>query len=208
MIETNEPHNTKCILMTSEKEYIDWELVERLQNSEEEALTKIYNKYWEVMYLAAYNLVKDQSVCEDIVQEVFISLWQRREKLQIEVSLKSYLYTSTVYKVYDHFTKSNKMATDEPLDDFENKIATSNPETPLMHQELIGHLDAVIETLPDKCKEVYKLSRENMLTNKEIAEQLNISQRTVEGHISKALKILKESLGVAVSIEFIYFFLR
>ena len=194
--------------MSFANKYTDVELVERLQNNEEGALTIIYKEYWEIMFLAAYNLVKDRSVCEDIVQEVFISLWQRREKLQIKVSLKSYLYTSTVYKVYDHFNKNKKMAKDELFDNFENKIETSNPETKLMHQELIHYLDSIIETLPDKCKEVYKLSRENMLSNKEIAEQLNISQRTVEGHISKALKILKESLGVAVSIEFISHFLR
>jgi RNA polymerase sigma-70 factor (family 1) len=194
--------------MTLLKKYTDMDLVKRLQESEEDALTIIYKEYWEVMYVAAYNLVKDRSVCEDIVQEVFISLWKRREKLQIKVSLKSYLYTSTVYKVYDHFSKNKKMAKQELFDNFENKIETSNPETKLMHEELIHRLDAIIDTLPDKCKEVYRLSRENMLSNKEIAEQLNISQRTVEGHISKALKILKESLGVAVSIEFILFFLR
>ena len=188
--------------------YNDIDLVKRLQESEEEALTIIYKEYWEIMYLAAYNLVKDRSVCEDIVQEVFISLWQRRAKLQIKVSLKSYLYTSTVYKVYDHFDKNKKMLKGELFDNFENKIETSNPETKLMHQELIHLLDSIIDTLPDKCKEVYKLSRENMLSNKEIAEQLNISQRTVEGHISKALKILKESLGVAVSIEFIALFFK
>lgn len=194
--------------MSFANKYTDVDLVERLQNNEEGALTIIYKQYWEIMYLAAYNLVKDRSVCEDIVQEVFISLWQRREKLQIKVSLKSYLYTSTVYKVYDHFNKNKKMPKDELFDNFENKIETSNPETKLMHQELIYHLDSIVDTLPEKCKEVYKLSRENMLSNKEIAEQLNISQRTVEGHISKALKILKESLGVAVSIEFLLFFLR
>lgn len=194
--------------MTFVNKYTDMDLVKRLQESDEEALTIIYKAYWEVMYLAAYNLVKDRSVCEDIVQEVFISLWQRRAKLQIKVSLKSYLYTSTVYKVYDHFSKNKKMAKEELFDNFENKIETSNPETKLMHEELIHLLDSIIDTLPDKCKEVYKLSRENMLSNKEIAEQLNISQRTVEGHISKALKILKESLGVAVSIEFILFFLK
>lgn len=188
--------------------YNDIDLVKRLQENEEQALTIIYKEYWEIMYVAAYNLVKDRSVCEDIVQEVFISLWQRRAKLQIKTSLKSYLYTSTVYKVYDHFSKNKKMLKDELFDNFENKIETSNPETKLMHEELIHLLDSIIDTLPDKCKEVYKLSRENMLSNKEIAEQLNISQRTVEGHISKALKILKESLGVVVSVEFILFFLK
>ena len=188
--------------------YNDLDLVKRLQQNEEEALTIIYKEYWQIMYMAAYNLVKDRSICEDIVQEVFISLWQRREKLQIKTSLKSYLYTSTVYKVYDHFSKNKKMLKDELFDNFENKIEASNPETKLMHEELIRHLDAIVDSLPDKCREVYKLSRENMLSNKEIAEQLNISQRTVEGHISKALKILKESLGVAVSIEFIVYFFR
>ena len=188
--------------------YNDLDLVKRLQQNEEEALTIIYKEYWQIMYMAAYNLIKDSSVCEDIVQEVFISLWQRREKLQIKTSLKSYLYTSTVYKVYDHFSKNKKILKDELFDNFENKIEASNPETKLMHEELIRHLDAIVDSLPDKCREVYKLSRENMLSNKEIAEQLNISQRTVEGHISKALKILKESLGVAVSIEFIVYFFR
>jgi RNA polymerase sigma-70 factor (ECF subfamily) len=194
--------------MSFANKYTDVDLVKRLQNNEEEALAIIYKEYWEIMFLAAYNLVKDRAVCEDIVQEVFISLWQRREKLQIKVSLKSYLYTSTVYKVYDHFNKNKKMVKDELFDNFENKIETSNPETKLMHQELINYLDSVVDSLPDKCREVYKLSRENMLSNKEIAEQLNISQRTVEGHISKALKIIKESLGVAVSIEFILYFFR
>lgn len=188
--------------------FIDMDLVVRLQNNEEQALTIIYKQYWETMYLAAYNLVKDKSVCEDIVQEVFISLWQRRSKLQIKVSLKSYLYTSTVYKVYDHFNKNKKMVKEELFDNFDSKIDTSNPETKLMHQELLHHLNSIIEILPDKCKEVFQLSRENMLTNKEIAEQLNISQRTVEGHISKALKILRDSLGIVVSIEFMIFFLR
>ncbi|MXN92341.1 RNA polymerase sigma-70 factor [Flavobacterium sp. Sd200] len=182
--------------------FTDIELIEQIKNDDEGAFTVIYKKNWEIMYLAAYNLVKDKSVSEDIVQEVFVSLWQRRAKLEIKVSIKSYLYTSTIYKVYDHLKKNKKLLKQEL---FDNNIEAANPETKLMHEELIHYLDTVVDSLPAKCKEVYKLSRENMLSNKEIADHLDISQRTVEGHISKALKILKESLGAAAAIEFIIF---
>ena len=187
------------------KQITDKELIARLNKSDEEALSILYKKYWETMYLAAYNLVKNKEVCEDIVQEIFINIWNKREKLEIKVSLKSYIYTSTIYKIYDYFRKNNNVIKVELLENFDKRLEFSNPETKLIHKELLEYIDAVIEDLPEKCKITFKLSREKQLSHKEIAEKLNISPRTVEGHIAKAIKILKSSLGNTVSLELVFF---
>ncbi len=186
----------------------DKQLIELLQEGNDEVISLIYTKYWEMMYLAAYNLVKDRAVSEDIVQDIFVKLWKNRDNLTIKTSLKSYLYTSTVYKVYDFFRKNKKMIKVELLEDFNEKIQSFTPETKLLHDELMVFIDSIIEQLPEKCKVVFKLSREEGLSNKKIAEKLQISQRTVEGHITKALRILRNSIGVSLSLEFILFLIK
>ena len=191
--------------MTSNRKITDKELVKRLHNNDEAALSIIYKEQWEIMYLAAYNLLKDKSISEDIVQDVFVSFWQKRNTIEIKVSIRSYLYTSIIYKVYDYFRKNKKMIKEELFNHFDKKVQVSNPETKLMHKELVDCLDLLINQLPPKRREVFKLSREEQLTNQEIAERLSISKRTVEGHITKALIFLRNSLGVSISIEFMSF---
>jgi len=191
--------------MTSNRKIKDTDLVKRLHNNDQAALAIIYKEHWEIMYLAAYNLLRDKSISEDIVQDVFVSFWQKRNTLKIKVSIRSYLYTSTTYKVYDYFRKNKKMIKEELFNHFDEKVQVSNPETKLMHKELVGFIDSLINQLPPKCKEVFKLSREEQLTNQEIAQRLSVSKRTVEGHITKALMLLRNSLGVNVSIEFMSF---
>ncbi|WP_067149778.1 RNA polymerase sigma factor [Pseudotamlana agarivorans] len=183
-------------------------LIQLLHDGDELALSLIYKEYWEVMYVAAYNLVKNKEISEDIVQDVFVNLWNKRDKLLVKTSLKSYLYTSTIYKVYDFFRKNKNMIEVELVTNFNEKIQALTPETQLMHKELIQHVESVIDALPEKCKEVFRLSREEGLSNKAIAAQLNISLRTVEGHISKALRFLRMSLSVSLSIDFIFFLIK
>ncbi|MCK0131683.1 RNA polymerase sigma-70 factor [Flavobacteriaceae bacterium F08102] len=176
----------------------DQELLNLLHTGENNALTLVYNKYWKMMYLASYNLVKNKTVSEDIVQDIFVYLWNNRANLTIKTSLKNYLYTSTMYKVYDHFRKSKAQPSVELFENFHEKITHSTPETQFVYDELMAHIDALIEELPDRCKQVFRLSRDEQLSNKEIAAKLNISLRTVEGHISKALKHLKSSLIISL----------
>lgn len=181
--------------MSSENNLKERDLVRRLNNNDELALASIYNEYWEIMYLGAYNLVKNKQISEDIVQDVFVNMWKKRGELEIKVSLRSYLYTSTIYKTYDYFRKNKSAIRVDLLDNFSERVQSSNPETKLMDRELQGYLETVISKLPEKCRVVYKLSRDEQLSHKEIAVRLNISTRTVEGHISKALKVLRSSLG-------------
>lgn len=191
--------------MSSEISLKERELIQRLNNNDELALASIYNEYWEIMYLGAYNLVKNKQVSEDIVQDVFVNIWKKRGDLEIKVSLRSYLYTSTIYKTYDYFRKNKSAIRVDLLENFNERVQNSNPETKLMDKELQDYLEAVINELPEKCRVVYNLSRNEQLSHKEIAGKLNISTRTVEGHITKALKVLRKSLSSISTIFFIIF---
>ncbi|MDO5977829.1 RNA polymerase sigma factor [Flavivirga spongiicola] len=178
-------------------------LIDRLKKGDKKALTELYNTYWKPLFISSYNLLKDNELCEEIIQDVFIDLWNSREKIQIKISINSYLYACTRYKVFSQFRK-NKIIRVELFEDLNKRFQYATPETKLMHQELVEQIDAIVETLPQRCKQVYKLSRGEQLSHKEIAEQLNISTKTVENHITNALKILKMSLGHSFSIEILY----
>ncbi|KAB1067713.1 RNA polymerase sigma-70 factor [Tamlana haliotis] len=172
----------------------DNEIIERLKVDDKKALTLLYNNYWKVLYISSYNLLKDKEVCEEIIQDVFIDLWNKRKSLQIKVSLKSYLYACVRYKVFAEF-RANKKIRVELFEQLNERIHYTNPETKLIHSELKDYVNLVVESLPEKCKKVYQLSRHEQLSHKEIAEQLDITVKTVENHITNALRVLRTSLG-------------
>lgn len=182
----------------------DVEILQRLKKSDKKALTELYDSYWKSLYISSYNLLKDKELCEEIIQDVFIDFWNFREKLQIKISIKSYLYACVRYKVFSEFRK-NKVKNVELFEDLNQRFQYATPETKLMHEELVMQVDALVKTLPKKCQEVYVLSRNNQLSHKEIAEKLGISTKTVENHITFALKVLRTGLGHLLSIEFLYY---
>lgn len=182
----------------------EYEIIENLKEGDKKALTLIYNAYWKPLFLSSYNLLKDKELCEEIIQDVFIDLWNNREKIKIKISLISYLYACTRYKVFAQFRKQ-KVIRVELYEDLQKRFQYATPETKIMHKELVNQIDVIVETLPKKCKNVYKLSRYQQLSHKEIAEKLNISTKTVENHIGFALRALKSSLGHLLSIQLLLF---
>ncbi|CAD0004713.1 RNA polymerase sigma-70 factor [Flavobacterium chungangense] len=185
----------------------DAEILERLKKGDKKALTILYDSYWKPLFSSSYLLLKDRELCEEIIQDIFIEIWNRRSDLQIKVSFKSYLYASVRYKVFAEFRK-NKPERVELYDDINARFQYATPETRMIHEELEQHVRLVVENLPEKCQLVFKLSRNEQLSHKQIAEQLGISTKTVENHITNALKILRDSLGNALAIEIILHFLR
>lgn len=172
----------------------DIELIDRMKSGDDFALKVIYNKYWNRLYLSAYNILKDQQICEDIIQEIFINLWNKRETIEIRVSLKAYLFASTRYEVYRQVRYGS---VHEGL--FENvyeRMECPSEYGNIEHLELLSQIDSIVEKLSTKCKVVYKLSREEQLSHKQIASQLDISPKTVENHLNKALRQLRISLGL------------
>lgn len=166
----------------------DKELLEAMKKGSHSAFEMLFDKYWERLYAYAYKIYADTKVCEDIVQEVYISLWERKLDLQVSY-LEGYLFKAVKYQVVKHVKKLQ--FTEEQLLVLTDTPFSSSPESILEYSELELQLESQIAQLPSKCKEVFLLSRQEKLTNQEIATQLKLSKRTVETHISNALKILK-----------------
>ncbi|MDR6940856.1 RNA polymerase sigma-70 factor [Mucilaginibacter pocheonensis] len=183
----------------------DIQLIDRLKLDDETALTAVYKKYWAPLYIAAYQVLKNKEACEDIIQELFIKLWNNRRSIMIMVSLKAYLYAAIRYEVYRQIRTGPVRA--DIFDEVSERIHTPSVYNNIEYKELTARVSSVVDTLPEKCREVYKLSREECLSHKEIASQLNISTKTVENHLTRALRQLRTFIGSSFLLYIICFFI-
>ena len=152
---------------------------------------QIYKQYWSKLYIYAFNVLQEKKICEDIVQEIFIDLWAKRDNVQI-TDLNSYLYQSVKYQIFNHFRKSKYKK--QLLIKF-NLMNTQNGIDELYEEkELNVQLKDIISKLPKQRRIIFKMSRYDGLSNKEISENLNISLQTVKNQISKSLKFIRRSL--------------
>ncbi|MGN6435836.1 MAG: RNA polymerase sigma factor [Agriterribacter sp.] len=185
--------------------YNEKELLLRMASDDGEALAIIYREFWQPLFLRSYNVLKDKAACEDIVQEIFLNLWEKRHTIEITSSLEAWLHTSARYQVY-HFIRKGK-ASVAIVEKLEEKFgALTTPETDLAQKELIQRVNDVVNQLPERCQEIYRLSREAQLSHKEIAARLNISTKTVEAQLSIALRRIRGSIGelAAVAVILLY----
>jgi RNA polymerase sigma-70 factor (family 1) len=177
----------------------DNELVLLLKEGSEPALNALYLRYWDKLLSVATNRLDDPAEAEECVQDVFFRLWQRRDDLQLSHSLATYLAVAVKYRVINAMDKQYRLR---------NRIEQSyvdlaghqvfSAEDYLLEKELKKQIVASINKLPEKCRIVFTLSREQGLTYKQIAAELDISEKTVEAHISKAMKDIRSNLAVTV----------
>lgn len=162
---------------------------------------ELFRKYYKILRAYAYRLSGDKYVAEDIVQDVYYELWKKRDELVMENAIKFYLFRSIYTKTLNYLNSKNYTDREAFEESTEGRIQQiylqsqlSDQESELMYKELQAKVNAVIDSLPEQCKKVFLLSRKYELKNREIAEQLEISVKTVEKHISKALSVLRLSL--------------
>ena len=172
----------------------DTELMDRLRAGDDLALKLIYKKYWNQLFSSAYNMLQDQHASEDIIQDLFINLWNKREQIEIKASLKSYLFASVRYEVYRQVRQGS--VREDIFENIHERLQTPSEYGNIEHRELLSYVNSIVNNLSEKCKVVYKLSREEQLSHKEIATKLDISPKTVENHLNKALRQLRISLGL------------
>ncbi|RYF97595.1 MAG: RNA polymerase sigma-70 factor [Chitinophagaceae bacterium] len=174
----------------------DIELLELLGTEEDiYAFNEIYNRYWDRMYGAAFKRLKLPEIAEEMVQDLFTDIWLRRRSLHITTALPIYLFSAIRYRVINYIHKEilknnyaqNVLAVNA---DFDNST-----EDILLVSDLNNCLREQVNLLPEKCREVFELSRNEFKSNKEIAQSLGISEKTVENHMTRALRRLRTSLG-------------
>ncbi len=170
-------------------------IYQRLVEGDHHALRFFFDKYYEDLCNYVNLYIRDQSVSEDIVQEIFIYLWEKRGIIKIENSVKSYLLRASRNKFLNHIRseRSHQSVKLEIISKNETYVDTNFNQLDINRIE--GFINASIEKLPPRCREIYLLHRQDDLSYKEIASIMDISEKTVENQMTIALKRLKEQLA-------------
>ena len=187
---------------------IDKKIILRYKEGDAEAFDIIYRAYSKKMYCFVLGLLKDQETSRDLVQEVFVRLWEKRNQVDPSMNFDNYVFTIAYNSVRKYFRKKTieRKAINHLLKNAAEVIASIDEK--VIYNELLELANKAIESLPPKRKIVYKLSKQEGVKIKEIASKMNISTRTAENHLAKALKYLKEELsGISpLTLLFFYFF--
>jgi len=173
--------------------YTDQELINSLQKGNEQAMDVLFRRHYSFICRTVYRILKDNNLAEDIAQEVFFGIWKKREQLNISTSVQAYLKRAAINKSLN-FIRDQKVKFD---DEEKMPVLTSrqsSTQQQLEADDLQKMIDQAIDALPEKCRLVFTLSRFEEMTYQEIATELNISIKTVENQISKALKYLRVAL--------------
>ncbi|MDR1557947.1 MAG: RNA polymerase sigma-70 factor [Tannerellaceae bacterium] len=165
-------------------------------NNSQVALKHLFLHYYPRLLLFASYYISSKDVCEEIVSDTFIAVWNKRKELASVQNLNSYIYTIVKNIAIDYYRKSDKEETiDFSEADYLIKVH-ADPETELISSELMERLNHAIEQLPEKCKMAFKLIRIHNLSYDEVANIMNISKKTLEGHITLAIKRLRETMNI------------
>jgi len=153
----------------------------------------------------AYTFVKDTAASEEIVQEMFLFMWEHREKLNINVSIRAFLYTSVKNRALNYLRNEKTRKGHENDFAYEQAIKVDHIIDFCEREELQNLITDAINELPEQCQQIFKMSRNQNLTHNEIASQLNISPKTVENQMSIALKKLREKISPYLSCIIAFF---
>jgi RNA polymerase sigma-70 factor, ECF subfamily len=181
--------------MTTEKRNNEEQFIfNRMVEGDKEAFRFFFEKYYTDLCNLVNIYVHDEAMAEDIVQDIYIYFWEKKEKIQIESSVKAYLLRASKNKSLNFLrNEKTRLSIHEKIREA-SETTCEMPATALDAEQLRNLIENAVKSLPEKCGEIYRLAKEKDLSYKEIAEQLDISVKTVENQMGIALKKLRDQL--------------
>jgi RNA polymerase sigma-70 factor (family 1) len=169
-------------------------LVSRIRNDSREAFKLLYNRYNKKIHYFSLRYLGNVEEAEELVQSVFISIWEHRKSLDERMSVKSYIYRSSVNYIYNYLKKKAIRARFIEVELQKDEVLSNQTLDQVLLHDLEKSINLIIEKLPPQQKKIFRLSRFDGLSHEKIAQQLNLSVRTVENQIHRALSIIKNKL--------------
>lgn len=181
--------------MKNYKSYSDTELADLLTSGDEVAYIETYNRYWKCLFIHACKMLGDEEQAMDTVQDIFTNLWNKRSTLVITTSIKTYLYTSVRNHVLNAINKGKLK--EKYLDSLAAfvKRGDMSTEDQVIFRDFSKKIEQEVENFTPRMRTIFVLSREGGLSNRDIAEELNITDHTVKKTINRALKVLRTQIS-------------
>lgn len=184
----------------------DHELADFLLRDDEAAFNEIYVRYWDKLYILSRNRLGDAYESEEIVQDIFCNLWRKRHSFVLQKGFDNYFSVAVKFEIINRLARRQRVAAYEME---MSHVATELDQSTLQEldlTELLSRIQVNIGSLPEKCRIVFKLQYEKGYTQRQIAETLNISEKTVEAHLTKARRDLRRAvINLSILLTYIIF---
>lgn len=172
----------------------DSELLQQLRLGDREAFSALFREYYPLAVRTVEGMVRERAIAEELVQDVFVELWDRRKSLRFDESFRAYLFRSARNRALNHLRHQRVQTRAEPL--LASPSATpAGAFSEMIDREIDAAVESAIQRLPERCAEIFRMSRFDGLKYREIADALGISQKGVEAQMGKALKLLRDELA-------------
>lgn len=177
----------------------DTQLIQLLASDDQRAFDTLYERYFNQLFNYAYEKTGDRFLAQEVVQELFINLWQYRGRLSITNAVKAYIFTSAKHLIIDQYRRESSRIRHADTFFSRQTLSSNQTEEQVSVNELQQTYANFLDQLPEKCRQVFTLSRQGF-TNHEIGQQVGIAEKTVEQHITKALRLLRQHLPEHLSL--------
>lgn len=177
---------------------------EKSESTDLKDIEKLFKENYKRLCNVVYRIINDWDAAEDVVQEMFVKIWKKRDELKVESTARGYLYRSASNAALNYLENNRRFRLNEEISEKNTSALIIDENSRLEERELQAKIDEALDRLPPKCKTIFILSRFEGMKYQEIADHLNLSLKTVENQMGIALKKLREDLSSYISTEYLF----